>query len=61
MKQFTICPKCGEIELRSIDFPFICQCQKCGLKYLWRKPAKAISIRQPWAYLIASGLKDIES
>lgn len=69
MKQFIICPKCGSIELTATitELPFkIHRCEQCN--YLttsvesedW-KPAKAISIKQPWAWLICSGIKDIEN
>lgn len=68
MKEFIICPNCGAIELAEIksrlperwDFY---RCTKC--KQLIpgdeRHLAKAISIKQPWSFLIASGIKDIEN
>jgi len=68
MKQFIICPDCGSIELAQIEsrvparWDFY-RCTKC--KQLIpgdeRWLAKAISIKQPWAYLIAYGIKDIEN
>ena len=50
MKQFIICPCCGSIELA-----------ESKETSLWNVTAKAISIKQPWSYLIASGVKDIEN
>ena len=70
MKQFIICPNCGAIELADLGkredaiFPmFVHYCLKCNYcigESEW-KQAKAISIKQPWAYLIASGIKDVEN
>ena len=62
MKQFIICPYCGSIELAEIqDSSQFHTCDECQFLVSGWKPAKAISIRQPWAYLIASGIKDIEN
>ena len=68
MKQFIICPECRSIELAQVEsrvparWDFY-RCTKC--KQLIpgdeRWLAKAISIKQPWAYLIASGTKDVEN
>ena len=68
MKQFIICPECGSIEFATIEetipfWSYVHFCTKCDyiiMESEW-KPAKAISIRQPWAYLIASGIKYIEN
>jgi len=68
MKTFVICPGCGSIELAEIKegIPwntYIHNCGKCEFIIMesdWN-PAKAISIRQPWAHLIAAGIKDIEN
>ena len=68
MKQFIICPNCGAIELATIEetvpfWTYIHDCAKCNyctMESEWQT-AKAISIKQPWGYLIASGVKDIEN
>lgn len=65
MKQFIECPECGAIELAVLDIetPFVHCCSKCNAVIDWEKqePIKAISVRQPWAYLIVNGIKDIEN
>lgn len=69
MEQFIICPNCGAIEIGTIDTTtipwntFIHHCSKCEYIIMesdW-EPAKAISIKQPWASLICLGIKDIEN
>jgi len=67
MKQFIICPNCGAIELVTIEetVPFWtyihdCKCSYTIMESEWQT-AKAISIKQPWSFLIASGIKDIEN
>jgi len=67
MKQFIICPNCGAIELATIEetvpfWSYIHNCTKCEYIIMesdW-EIAKAISIKQPWTYLIATGIKPIE-
>jgi len=67
MKQFIECPNCRSIELAEIKetipfWTYIHDC-KCGYTIMesdWQK-AKAISIKQPWSFLIASGIKDVEN
>lgn len=68
MKQFIICPNCGAIELAEIEetvpfWSYIHDCTKCDyciMESEWNA-AKAISIKQPWSYLIASRIKPIEN
>ncbi|HEY3390117.1 MAG TPA: hypothetical protein VGK38_11135 [Prolixibacteraceae bacterium] len=68
MKQFIICPECGSLELATIEeraperwnFHRCIKCKQLIPGDEWHF-AKAISIRQPWAYLIGIGLKDIEN
>lgn len=68
MEEFIICPNCGSMELaeikETIPWPtYVHDCSKCDyiiMESEWSQ-AKAISVRQPWAYLIASGAKDIEN
>jgi hypothetical protein len=54
MKQFIICPNCG-YKKESIDGFSLCP--KCD--YGYQSSVKAISIKQPYAYLTASGICDI--
>ncbi|MCE5226490.1 MAG: ASCH domain-containing protein [Porphyromonadaceae bacterium] len=71
MKQFILCPECGSVELATIDtstvpwWTYIHDCKNCGytiMEYASEWDAlPAISVRQPWAYLICAGLKDIEN
>ena len=69
MKQLIICPECGSIELATIDtttvpfYTYIHFCKKCEYIIMesdW-EPLKAISIKQPWAWLIVNGYKDLEN
>ena len=62
MKQFIICPNCGAIELEDA---LLCKCigvakncSNCN-RFDILLPAKAISIKQPYSYLTASGICDI--
>ncbi len=68
-QQFIQCPECGTVELATIDHstvPFstwIHQCTKCEY-YIQESEWDAIpalSIRQPWAWLITNGYKNIEN
>ncbi|GEM_PF-1195238 len=68
MKQFIKCPKCGAVQLGTIEktFPFptyIHDCEKCGYTIIESEwdTVPALSIRQPWASLICNGIKDIEN
>jgi hypothetical protein len=70
MKEFIICPKCGSMELadRIEDDGFRTfghECSRCNYLIMCSNTsiynAKAISIRQPWAYLIAADRKPIEN
>jgi hypothetical protein len=69
MKQFIICPECGSVELATIDtstvpwWTYIHDCKSCGYTIMESEwdALPAISVRQPWSYLICSGLKDIEN
>ncbi len=69
MKQFIECPECGAVELAEIattTIPFntyIHRCSQCNhvtMESEWN-PVPALSIKQPWAWLIVSGNKDIEN
>lgn len=68
MKEFIRCPECGNIELATVDtstWPWNTLIHHCSCGYTimeseWWK-IKAISIRQPWASLIAHGYKDVEN
>lgn len=69
MKQFIKCPECGAIELGTIDTTtipwnsYIHNCNNCDyiiMESEWDN-LKALSIKQPWAGLIAHGEKDIEN
>lgn len=71
MKELILCPECGSVELATIDtstvpwWTYIHDCKNCGytiMEYASEWDAlPAISVRQPWAYLICAGLKDIEN
>ncbi len=69
MKQFIKCPKCGAIELATIDtttlpwWAYVHFCEKCGYVIMESEwdTVPALSIRQPWAWLICAGIKDIEN
>lgn len=69
MKQFIICPRCGMPILATVvegvvtEFEYHFKCEACeceGFDYDV-EIMKAISIRQPWAYLCAVGIKPIEN
>jgi len=69
MKQFIKCPECGSIELATVDtstWPwntFIHHCSKCEYVIMesdWDQ-MKAVSIRNPWGWLICAGIKPIEN
>lgn len=60
MKQFIKCKKCKNVVLQDDE---LMQCPHCGYIMLgaeWN-PLKALSIKQPWAWLIVNGHKDIEN
>lgn len=68
-KQFIKCPNCGAVELAAIDHStvffstWIHRCSKCEFiiqESEW-EPLKALSIRQPWAWLIVNRYKTIEN
>jgi len=61
MKQFVECPECGKVHL--IEQYDQLLCDNCNAITLYDEltPLKAISIHQPWAWLIANGFKDIEN
>ena len=67
MKNLILCPVCGSVELVEIDtttHPLsVCFCPKCEYILLDAEQhiLPAISVRQPWAYLICAGLKPIEN
>ncbi len=61
MKQFIKCPECGKVHLADCNLQIIyCGCS-CRIISTECKPLKALSIKQPWAWLIVSGHKDIEN
>jgi hypothetical protein len=69
MKQFIICPECGAIELATVIkneltwWTYIHRCSKCEYVIMeseWNT-AKAISIKQPYAGVVAAGIKDVEN
>ena len=69
MKQFIICPECGMPILAKVvkgvvsEFEYHFKCEYCeceGFDYEV-EIMKAISIRQPWAYLVIKGIKPIEN
>ena len=68
-KEFIKCPYCDTVQIGIIDHssaPFsiyIHDCESCGVKIMeseW-EPVKALSIKQPFAFLIAHGIKTIEN
>lgn len=67
MKQFIECPNCGAIELATIEetIPFWTYLHDCKCGYIIMESewcsAKAISIKQPWAGVVAAGIKDVEN
>lgn len=68
MKQFIKCPECGEVQLldiASLRYSIRMQyCKSCNMYFnsdLKPSPIPALSIKQPWAWLIVNGYKDIEN
>lgn len=65
MKQFIKCPKCGQVQLYDDKLVSARQhkCINCKEWLLEGQcvPIPALSIKQPWAWLIVKGLKDIEN
>lgn len=63
MKQFIECPHCNYIQIIQNDYtPFECvNCERWFLSDEIPNPLKALSIWQPWAWLIVNGYKDIEN
>lgn len=62
MKQFIKCPECGTIVIAELLFDGS-QCSVCE-SYIHKddfKPLPAISIKQPWAWLVVNGYKDLEN
>jgi hypothetical protein len=66
MKYFIVCPKCEHIHIYD-DQQYIAghhNCPKCDnwlLSDEIPEPMPAISVMQPWAWLLCSGIKDIEN
>ncbi len=60
MKQFIKCPECGNVELATFFAGLATNCSEC-LNSDETEPLKALSIKQPWAWLIVNGYKDIEN
>ncbi len=64
MKQFVKCPECGKVQLDYLIHPHqMIRCNSCSNEIniaLWER-LKALSIKQPWAWLIVNGDKDIEN
>jgi len=68
MKEFIKCPGCGGVELATVDtttipwntYVHFCSCGYTIMESEW-EPLKALSIKQPWAWLIMNGYKDIEN
>nr|WP_319265379.1 ASCH domain-containing protein [uncultured Draconibacterium sp.] len=61
-QQFIKCPECGNIDLGSWPGGMFYQCSKCKvIQHNFPEPLKALSIRQPWAWLIVNGYKNIEN
>lgn len=67
-KEFIICPDCSAVELATVDTTTIpwntyihnCSCGYTVMESEWN-PVKALSIKQPWSWLIVNGYKDIEN
>lgn len=61
MKQFIQCPECGKVHFINEFTQLFCDnCNHVSL-YDEMEPLKALSIKQPWAWLIVNGYKDIEN
>ena len=61
MKQFIKCPECGKVHLSDCNLTIIyCGCS-CRIVSTECEPLKALSIKQPWSWLIINGYKDIEN
>lgn len=73
MKQFIYCPECGMPILATVKSDlrlpepltksYIFKCEYCeceGFDYEVM-PARAVSIKQPWTYLVGAGIKPIEN
>lgn len=64
MRYFVQCPVCKAVLISDWDGNINSRyrCQKCGSEpYFNNTILPAISVRQPWSYLICAGLKDIEN
>jgi len=69
MKQFIKCPDCDEAVLATLHHKYThpmyyyeCECMSNGnILPEHLVPLKALSIRQPWAWLIVNGYKTIEN
>ena len=68
MKQFIKCPECGKVQLydskKWMDRQHLCINRKCDhwlFNHEIPDPLPALSIKQPWAWLIVNGYKDIEN
>jgi hypothetical protein len=67
-KQFIQCPECSAVELATVDTTTIpwwtyihnCSCGYTIMESEW-DPVKALSIKQPWAWLEVNGYKPIEN
>ena len=64
MKVFIQCPICKTVLLSDWDGNINSRyrCAKCGTEPFFNNTVlPALSVKQPWAYLICAGLKDIEN
>lgn len=61
MKHYVQCPDCKSVKLIDVQDPLFCDhCKKwfSGDEYVI---LSALSVRQPWSFLICAGFKDIEN
>lgn len=64
-----ICPNCRSVCLARVEhtqpfYSYVHECQRC--KYMitesvWEREPPCLSVRQPWAWLLANGFKNIEN
>ena len=62
-EQFIACPKCRSIELVDLSNIALHVCKNCNTFIIESEmiPLKALSIKQPWAWLIVNGFKPLEN
>lgn len=67
MKQFIKCEHCNSVQVydskKWMSQQHLCTNKKCD-KWMFKdeiEPLKALSIKQPWAWLIVNGYKDLEN